>query len=293
MSKGLSAFGNRGLSGVFGWENNEIHRRVWLDDPANQLVPLLQELFGEGDNPQVCPFPKPFNTFFAFSFSFDTTSDHGAQGETEDAGDFSLLQKLPTFRGGVTIDITYRPMDNSGVEPITDEAWDFSSQVMSLIGNNFGQNDPQSLKWSDGNPITNLTSIVKIIPKVELMQRRIFCPTLPNETQRKLIGQVNAGTLTMGAAGQGQQCQWPAGTMLLVGLPSVRRWRFDGNAIFEIGPKFAVNLYQDKLEDGSTGYVTWNRLYRPNKGYWDTVQVGPNKVPMYVGGDLTQVCGGF
>jgi hypothetical protein len=83
--------------------------------------------------------------------------------------------------------------------------------------------------------------------------------------------------------------QWPEETVLLTGLPTIRRWRFDGQQVFELGCKLAINLYQDKLEDGSTGYVTWNRLYRPAKGYWDKVQVGPDQDPLYQSDDLSQV----
>ena len=71
--------------------------------------------------------------------------------------------------------------------------------------------------------------------------------------------------------------------------PAIRRFRFDGGQIFEVGVKLAINNYKDKLEDGSVGYVTWNRLYRPNKGYWDRVLVGPAYNPLYQSTDLAQV----
>jgi hypothetical protein len=288
MATGISAFGERGISGVFGWENNELHRKVYLADPANQLMALLQELFGNNPGDDPIQFPAPFTSFRAWTVSFDTTSDKGSQGETESTGTFTMLSNFPTVRGGVTLDITYRPLDTQSTNYVSDEAWDFSAQVMSLIGNNFGQN-PNNLTWSDGTPITNLTSIIKIIPKIEFLQKQVFVADLPNQTQINLIGQINDGTLFAGASGGDQKNQWPEGTVLLTGLPAVRRWRFDGQQIFEVGPKFAINMYQDQLEDGSTGYVTWNRLYRPTKGYWDTVQVGPNQSPMYISGDLSQV----
>ena len=293
MANGISAFGERGISGTFGWDNNELHRKVYLQDPKNQLFHLLQKLFGSNAGDETHKFPAPFDSFRAWTCAFDQNSDKGTQGDTEDAGDFSMLDDFPTVRGGLVIDVTYRPMDNAGYHPVTDEGWDFSAQTMSLIGNNFGQANPQSLMWSDSSPITNLTSIIKIIPRVELMQKQVFCAHLPPIALRNLIGQVNGAPLSLGASGQGGQSQWPVGTALLTGLPVVRRWRFDAQQVFEVNIKLAVSMYQDKLEDGSTGYVTWNRLYRPYKGYWDTVAVGPNKAPMYPSGDLSQLSGNW
>jgi hypothetical protein len=298
MGAGIAAFGDLGLSGTFGWESNELHRKVYLQDPAGQLFALLQELFGESPNPQISPFPAPFNSFYACSVNFDT-GDKTVQGDTFTPGDFSILQSLPAaFRSGMSLDVTYRPMDNSGYQPVTGEGWDFSAQTMSLIGNNFGQN-PNNLAWgSDSTPITNLSAIIKIVPKIEVVQTRVWCTNLPAAPQYSLMGGVNAGPLQFGASGQGNYNSWAPETCLLVGLPSVRRWRFDGTPIFEIGVKIAINIYQDVLAGAGTGgaggtkdYVTWNRLYRSDKGFWDRVQVGPNKVPIYPGVDLTQATG--
>ena len=292
-NSGLASFGERGFSGTLGWENNELHRKVWLSDPKNQLVPLLNCLFGSTGAPAPQSCCTPFGTFYAYTISFDTV-DKGSQGDTTIAGDFSLLDSLPTFRGGITVDITYRPMENSGqgnntYAQVVEEGWDFGAQVMSLIGNNYGTN-PNSLYWSDNTPITNISTIIKIIPKIEFMQRVIYIVDLPNSTQLNLIGQVNASLLQTGRQNSNTICEWPEGTVLLTGLPTIRRWRFDGAFVAELHIKLAINMYQDTIESGTRDYVTWNRLYRPGK-YWDKVLVGQNKTSLYNEGDLSQVVG--
>lgn len=295
MANGISAFGITGLSGHFGWESNELHLQLYLQDPANQLLPLMQKLFGldSGKSPQMFTFPDgwPGTSFAAWDVQFQC-DDKGVQAQTEVQGSFILLDSFPTIRGGMKLDVSFRPVDISlgNMVYIDDEAWDFAAQTMSLVGNNFGQN-PNQLVWSsDLEPITNITAIVKILPKIEFAQRRVFVSSLPAPVQRQMIGSVNDGTLSAGASGDGMQEQWDPQTVLLTGLPNVRRWRFDGQQIFQSGIKLAINTYWDYLLDEETeGYVTWNRLYRPDKGGWDTVLVGPNADYIYPTADLAQM----
>ena len=296
-NNGLSEFGDRGLSGTFGWDSNEIHRKVWLNNPADQLAPFLNALYGDPSNVTPKRFPSPFDSFYAHSMTFECASDHGGQGDTATPGDFSLLDVFPTIRGGVTIDITFRPLDHQYGLYVNDEGWDFSAQTMSLIGNSFAQDPAHALQWHDGTLCTNLTAIVKIIPKIEFVQRRIWCLNLPPQPIQNFIGCVNAAGISIGAAGNSTTSFWPAGTVLLTGLPTIRRWRFDGLQVFEIGIKLAINMYQDVTESSGTAvdYVTWNRLYRPGSvagtGFWDKVFIGPvaNKINIYREGDLGQI----
>lgn len=295
MATGIAAFGFAGFKGQFGWENNELHLSLYLLDAENQLFPLMQKLFGEdpGKSPQLFSFPGNWTstTFVAWDVQFES-EEHGCAGNTEAAGDFGLLDSFPTLRGGLKLDVAFRPVDTGTGDMvyIDDEAWDFAAQTMSLVGNNFGQN-PNSLIWqSDLEPITNITAIVKIIPKIEFAQRRVFVSSTPAPVVRQMIGSVNEATLNAGASGDGMTEQWPPETVLLTGLPLVRRWRFDGQQIFQQGIKLAINTYWDNLiDEGGEGYVTWNRLYRPDMGGWDTVLVGPNQDGIYPTADLAQV----
>ena len=291
----LADFGDLKFSGTLGWENNEIHRAVWLNDPANQLVPLLNYLFGTSQNPTPKSFGSPFQTFYAFGISFES-SEKGSQGDLVTPGNFgNLLTAFPSIRGGIKVDIVFRPMDlYDGFEPIDDEAWDHSAQALSLIATNLAKN-PASVTWSNGDPITNLSAIVKIIPKIEVLQKRIYVPNAPNLTQIGLIGSVNAGPLQLGASGGGNYYTWPAGTVLLVGLPTIRRWRFDGTMIFEVGIKTAINPYKAYcLDAGPSTYVTWNRVLRsdgPLHTGWDSILVGGQ--PLYPSVDLGQISKGI
>jgi len=299
MATGISAFGERGISGTFGFENNELHRRVYLHDPAHQLEALLQSNSLFGAQPDALPgaFPPPFNTFRVFTVSFEA-DEKNVQGETETPGDFSLLQALPKFRGGLVVDITYRPMGQGGSAnqyyPVMDEAWDFSAQTMSMIGNKYGSTTPP-ITYSDNDPVTNLQAIIKIVPKVEFVQRQVFLGHLPPDQILQLIGQVNDHDFPIGASGGGNTQTWPAGTALCTGIPTVRRWRFDGQEVFEAHIKLAINLLYGTTENGP-GYVTWNRLYRPTKpggAIWDTVYIGNNGDTMYKPGNLSQLTGNW
>ena len=305
MAKGISAFGEKGFSGVFSWENNELHRRMYLADPAKQLFPLMTKLLNADGNGQGRKFPAPFNTFYVFSVTFDLNDAHGAQGETETQGDFSLLDSFPKIRGGLTLDITYRPIDVHDFNPTTEEGWDFSSQTMSMVGNNYGPREQptntRQLRWkssdvgdyTDPPYVTNITSIVKVIPKVELVQRKVWCLGLPRDDQLGCIGQVNNAPIHIGAKGDSGYKLWQPETVLLLGLPTIRRWRFDNKMIFEVGIKLAINVYKAKIEDGSTDFVTWNRLYRHEHGYWDRILCGPHSDDLYVKSDISTAIDGF
>lgn len=304
VNDGLSAFGDKRLSGTFGWENNEIHRTVYLNDPKNQLVPLLEELFGTKDKPAPAPFCAPFDTFHAWSINFNSEK---TAHDTKAQGDFGTLKSLPTMRGGMEIDITYRPMElpysgNDTFSPITDESWDYSAQVMSLVGNNFGDN-PSALVWGSlpMKKVTNLSTVLKIIPKIELVQKRIYVTELPSETDMNCIGRVNDGMVSAGRHDNHGFSRWPEGCALLTGLPTIRRWRFDGGFVAEKRIKLAINMYRDWCVDlQRVDYVTWNRLYRPGKG-WDTVRLtmetNPptmlNTLPLYQETNLTNIIGQF
>jgi hypothetical protein len=307
MASGISVFGITGLRGQFGWESNELHLQLYLLDPNNQLYPLMQKLFGTnpGDQPLLFPFPDSWgNTtnFAAWDVQFEA-EEKGVQSETESLENFLLLESFPFIQGGLKLDVLFRPIDLSlGTHGIfiDDEAWDFAAQTMSLVGNNFGQN-PNQLVWaSDKTPITNITAIVKIIPKIEFAQRRVFASGTWAPVQYQMIGSVNQAILAAGASGDGMTENWPEQTVLLTGLPVVRRWRFDGQQIFQQGVKLAINATYDYcLDTGMTQYVTWNRLYRATNAAgtasgWDTIYVGPKKTDgtyntLYQLADLAQV----
>ena len=150
---------------------------------------------------------------------------------------------------------------------------------MSLIGNNYAQNPQTGLCWqSSGRSRHNLTSIVKLLPKVELRQRVWYVadnPADPNNSNiGGLIGSVDSAPFILGASGGTGYIQWPEETVLFVGMPTIRRWRFDGLMIFEVGVKIAINLYKDTVAGGSVDYVGWNRLFNPVTASWDYVTIG-------------------
>lgn len=288
----IAEFGEKGFSGTFGWENNELHRRVYLRDAENQLLPLLQFLMGKSSG-EMTPlaFPAPFDSFCFHGLNFELADEHGAQGSTDTPGDFSILNDFPTIAGGIVVDLAFRPQGQYGV---IDEEFDYSGQVMSIIGNNYAQDKTVGLVWSStGALVTNLSAITRVLPKVELRQPRWYIPDNPcdpNGPAAGLIGSINSAPFSLGAAGADDSIQWDAETVLLVGMPSLRRWRFDGGQIFEVGIKLAINTYQDTLADGTTGPVGWNRLYNVAAQHWDYVEFGSGTGKrLYPEVDMTQL----
>ena len=293
----LPVFGERGISGIFGWENNELHRKCFLHDPQNQLVPFLQSLFGPSSSPRPKAFPEPFGTMYAYSMSFEPVDHKAVQGDTTSAGDFTSWNSFPTFAGGVVCDVCFRPAQYGQYSLVNDETWDFSGQVMSLIGNAYAQN-PASLIWettkdnTPPTPVTNLSAITQILPKIDFMQRKIYVTEIPFD-QADFIGCVNNSPVSVGTQdGSGTLTQWPAETLLLVGLPVTRRWRFDGAAVFEVSIRFAVNNFKNDTESGYD-YVGWNRLYRTSQGWWERPLVGINQGYVYPTQNLQAVVQAF
>lgn len=304
---GIAEFGERELSGNFSWDNNEIHRKIYIKD-FDQIQMVLNVLFGDpavGSSNVYTPhqFPSPFSSFYAWGVTFTPVHQKSTYGSSDisiDVGNITtFLNNLPTIQGGVILDITYRPYDI--IIGTNDESADYSAHVMTILSNAISQlrnkdGTSNALSWkSDGEMVTNLSGIIKIIPKIELISRKLFLKHPPTIEQIAKIGCVNSAEMSLTTDGNpGAQRLWPKQTLLLSGLPTVRRWRYDGQPVYEVTLKFSANMYKDLIIDDSgaevEGYVGWNRLFRVIKGRWERVTMPPaHLLPIYPEEDLSFV----
>ena len=82
MAAGIAQVGERELSGSFGWENNEIHRKIYVQDFA-QIETVLSKLTDDGSDAthwQPHRFPVPFHSFYVHSVSFSPVHPKSTQG---------------------------------------------------------------------------------------------------------------------------------------------------------------------------------------------------------------------
>ena len=276
MSNPLSKYGWMGLDWQFG-ENNELRDKFYVAD-ATKAEDVLKLLFGAGEGDtggDYQPLQHPrFKSFYAMECNVLPVHDKGVQANDDGQGNWedSIIQPS-SIKGGLVFHITYRPMITSGYYThVTEQAMDYSAQIMSVISNAPAQQQDKCLKWSDGSPCTNLRGIMKVVPKVDFMQKRIFLSKVPTSLQQSFIGSVNNSPFTMlDESIDGSQIVWPTGTVLLSAMPTVRRFRFDGQPIWDVTMKFSAITLKDKIEDESIDNVTWQRLYHVDKSYWDTV----------------------
>lgn len=313
MAQQFPTMGNRDINYHFGWDATSIQREFYLKD-MSKLPDFLDVLLGDPYlNQKPHQHPAPYDTYYCMDVDVKTVHPKAIQGSVYDYSDIKgFLDNLEATspNGGLVVTATYRPWALEGtVRGIIEEDFDFAASVMSLVSNGY-QTDPRlGLHWeynqTDGKPalVTNLRAITKIVPKIEIMQKRVFCPRLPTPQQMGLIGQVNQGDFNFGiqgtAAGGGvfNPMVFPDSTLLCMGMPAIRRFRWDGKPVFEISIKMAANLFKDTVIMVSPGggtpstnphqYVTWNRLYDIKNSAWGKVTMGKSNVPLYPASDFS------
>lgn len=295
------ALGNKDIHYHLGWEVNELTRTFYCSD-TSKLPAIFTKLLGDpytGKLPH--QHPAPFINFYCVDLDVQPVDKKSVQGSVYDFTTLNtFFDQLETVRGGVNIVATYRPWANEGnLNTITDEQFDISAQTMSLIGNNYAQDPQNALHWehkdAQGKPalVTNLKAIVKLLPKIDLMQKRVFLNRVPITLP---LGQTNIADFSFTPAGNNALQVWPAQTLLLMSCPTQRRLWWDGGFATEITIKMAANIFFDTVAivgysgapaPGLKDYVTWNRLYNAQLGYWEKVFVGQNNSPLYPATDFS------
>ena len=290
--------GYRDLHGHLGQESNEIVREFYVQDFAGLTI-LLQQLLGTpqgvgADSGQYFPSQCPFAPgFYCTDVDFEPLKEGCIQGSMHvsltDENVYTFLNQTENLNpaGGLKVTATYRPMTD-GLQ--SDEMLDYSGQVMSIISNAPAQDKNFAMTWEDGTPASQLKGMTKIIPKLEIIQKTIYLTNPPPDNVVELIGSVNAIPFSIITAdSQGNLAQWEGETLLFMAMPSIRRWRWDGNLMYECTVKLAAMVFQDTIYDGLGGttydFVGWNRLYNvyAQPPQWEYLYLGgkDSKTRMY------------
>ena len=291
MSAGISKYGWTGIDWSFG-DGSELRDSFYVAD-ASECENVLKRIFGDtpSSGDVYIPLKHPrFPKFGAVNCQVTPIHEKSVQGNDDGQGDWQTsIGQQPKIVGGLKFTITFAPLTQSGnYTNVTEQTADFSAQVMSIISNAQAQKDDTCLKWSDGKVCTNLRGIIKVVPKLEFMQKRIFCTSMPNDTKLGLIGAVNSCPFKMLDETSTTQKEWPAGTVLLSSMPVLRRMRYDGSLMWDTAYKFSAITLKDKIENDNIDYVTWQRLFHVDDSRWDTV-TWPDGSKLYPEKDLNQL----
>lgn len=135
---------------------------------------------------------------------------------------------------------------------IATETFDFSAQQLTLPNVFF--------KWSGSSEaLANTdTAITKTLTQMSYTLTRHFVVRLPFLSISKLLGRVNAAAFNKG------KNTIAAETLRFDSANASRKVTNEGIKYFEITYKFEYRPIFDKIEDNSTTFVGWNRVYRHN-----------------------------
>jgi len=177
--------------------------------------------------------------------------------------------------------------ENSEIE-LASQSWDFSAQALTLPLNFY--------QFKNGNPtntaqLTNVNA-TKTIPKIDYNLMRHRVARRPIQAITALVGRVNKNPFNLGVA------VWPAETLRFEGAHIDQKITMDGFKFFDISYKFtimpifdfvATSMQTKEMKTTGSGgsgdpfvtkevvvpsktakqFVGWNRIYRPDMGYWD------------------------
>lgn len=182
------------------------------------------------------------------------------------AADFGIVEAVyRTPSAGQLADIggdvggdTGQQNDEAQEKTYVSETWDYSGQVLTLP-NSFMTFPSDSTSLAQAN-----VAAVKVIPKQDYKIVRHLCQRRPDQAITQLEGKVNEFTFQMPDKTYGPETLRFDGANVGRQLTSARGYKF-----YEIAYSFAIQAVWDKIETGSFAYVGHNRVYRPDKGYWD------------------------
>jgi hypothetical protein len=152
---------------------------------------------------------------------------------------------------------------------LASESFEFSSQALTLPNDRYKWTGTTALLQQTG------TQATKVLPRIEYSLQRHYVLTLPFQAITKLLGKVNTNALLVNGK------NWPAECLRFDGATATRKINFQGLAFYDVTYKWAGQPVYDVIEDASTTYVTWQRVYRPDTGKWEK--------PVLVSDGLTQI----
>lgn len=165
--------------------------------------------------------------------------------------------------------------DETSEIELASQSFDFSAQSLTL---------PLSqLKFKYGAPggTTMIQGVngTKVMPRIDYALQRHEVARRPIVAITSLLGRINKNPFNLGVA------IWPAETLRFEGANITQKLTSDGFKFYDINYKFCIQPVYDwcatttevvnnagKVTTPSSKqmkFVGWNRIYRPDRGYWD------------------------
>lgn len=301
----ISKYGWVDIDWTFSNDEKIVNSKFYLADDA-LLEDVLANCLG---NPNPTNFYKPmvhprWPGLGCMSCNVVPIANKGVQANDDGVSSWSgSINMKENIRGGCKILCCFKPLWTSPRgSPGSSGSWgnvvgqgqENTTQVMSVISNQPAAPTPESMKWSDGRQCSNIRGVVKVVPKTEFWQKQVLFAQTPSDLKTSLVGCVNSIDFLCLDADQTSLKIWPAGTVLVQAMTTDTHRRYDDQATFDILMRFSAITLKDKLEDGSIGYVGWQRLYdvnNPAGACWNTVKVGVNNDSLYPTADLNTLSG--
>ena len=186
------------------------------------------------------------------------------------------------------LDVTYstaEPVDEEdSADPNKDETelfkqqWDFGSQNLTLPLSYF-----RYANSLDVNPMATNVNVFKTIPRIDYSLTRMFASNLPQTAMTRLMGTVNKFATRLSGV------LWEPEMLRYDGANVTQKVTHRGFKFYETTHRFAINpifdlcattaevvsvLNPNTISTPSTTemkYVGWNRIFRTERGYWDTL----------------------
>ena len=167
--------------------------------------------------------------------------------------------------------------DEASEIELASQTFDFSAQSLTL---------PLSqLKFkygaAGGTSMIQGVNGTKVMPRIDYALQRHEVARRPLVAITSLLGRINKNAFNLGIA------IWPAETLRFEGANITQKLTSDGFKFFDINYKFCIQPVYDLCATSTEAvdsagkiitpsntalkFVGWNRIYRPDRGYWDTL----------------------
>ena len=186
----------------------------------------------------------------------------------------SPLRVGSPYNGPAVMTVHYKTPHYTAPEEIelVNQSWEFSAQNLTLPNERYGwKNDDPISPSNDDDPSELLAfsgiAATKTIPRLEYAITRHLIPRKPINAIMKLLGRINKTTFTVG------RDRYPPGTLRFDSASASQKVTNRGIKFFDVTYKFAVMPVFDWIDEKKLkqGFVTWNRLFDPRKGFWRRV----------------------
>jgi hypothetical protein len=206
--------------------------------------------------------------------------DYGESGPSD-----NVLAASPAYLSAV-VTVTYKPLSNDLPDPgagnetagpanqspsnpqqemdLASLSWDFSARNLKLPNQWFIW-DTDS--YSSAEPLPNQeTSVTKIYPGLQIVMTRHLVASVPVDAILGQLGRVNNEDITLANKLYRKEM------VRFDSAKANRKVTSQGYKYFELSFTFAVNPVFDLIDPSQSGWVGWNRLFDPKRGYWRHVK---------------------